>query len=53
MKVCKVNVDEEQSLAQEYSVMSIPTVIVFKNGAEVNRSIGAVDKAELGGIAGV
>ena len=53
VKVCKVNVDEEQSLAQEYSVMSIPTVIVFKNGAEVNRSIGAVDKAELGGIAGV
>ena len=53
VKVCKVNVDEESALAQKYSVMSIPTVIVFKNGSEAGRSVGVVDKAELRGIVGV
>ena len=53
VKVCKVNVDEESALAQKYSVMSIPTVIVFKNGNEAGRSVGVVDKAELRGIVGV
>ncbi len=36
----KVNVDEAQDLAQQYGVMSIPTIIVFKNGQEVERKIG-------------
>ena len=36
----KVNIDEEQELAQKYGVMSIPTVIIFKDGKEVERKVG-------------
>ena len=43
-KVFKVNTDEEEELAMEYGIMSIPCVIAFKDGKEVNRSIGLVDK---------
>jgi len=39
-KIAKLNVDENPQLAQKYGVMSIPTVIVFKNGQEVKRQIG-------------
>ena len=44
IKVGKVNVDEEGSLGQEYSIMSIPAVFVFKNGEVVERLIGAMAK---------
>ena len=47
IKVCKVNVDEQQDIAVKYKVMSIPTLIVFKNGEEVNRSVGVVPKEEI------
>lgn len=53
VKVCKVNVDEESELSHKYSVMSIPTVIVFKGGAEAKKSVGLINKAELCSIAGV
>ena len=43
-KVFKVNTDEAQELAMEYGIMSIPCVIAFKDGKEINRSIGLVDK---------
>ena len=43
-KVFKVNTDDEEELAMEYGIMSIPCVIAFKDGIEVNRSIGLVDK---------
>ncbi|MBQ7920470.1 MAG: thioredoxin [Lachnospiraceae bacterium] len=43
-KVVKVNVDKEQELAETYNVMSIPTLIVFKNGQEVKRSMGFIPK---------
>ncbi len=46
-KIGKVNVDEEQELAMQYNVMSIPTVIVVKNGQEVGRSVGVKPKAAL------
>lgn len=46
-KVCKVNVDDEQELAAKYGVMSIPTVIAFKNGEAVNTSVGLVPKPKL------
>lgn len=36
----KINVDEEQELAEKYGIMSIPAVIVFKNGKEVDRLVG-------------
>lgn len=45
IKVCKINVDEEAELAAQFRIMSIPTLIVFKNGAMVNRSMGAMPKA--------
>jgi len=52
-KVGKVNVDEEMALAQQFSVMSIPTLIVFKGGKEVNRVIGVRGKSELRSLLGV
>lgn len=45
--VGKVNVDDEPALAQEFGVMSIPTLVVLKNGAEVKRSMGVRPKAQL------
>ena len=47
VKVGKVNVDEQPELAGEFGVMSIPTLIVFKNGEEIDRSVGALPKARL------
>ncbi|HIW22005.1 MAG TPA: thioredoxin, partial [Candidatus Dorea intestinavium] len=41
VKICKVNVDEQPELAKEYKVMSIPTLIVFKDGQMVKREVGA------------
>ena len=46
-KVYKVNVDEEEDLARESGVMSIPCVILFKNGEEVTRTIGLKSKEEI------
>lgn len=46
-KVCKVNIDEEQNLAMEYGIMSIPTFLIFKNGKVVNSAVGVRDKQEL------
>ena len=43
-KVFKINTDDEQDLAMEYGIMSIPCVIAFKDGKEINRSVGLVDK---------
>ena len=45
--VGKVNVDEQEELATQYSIMSIPTLIVFKDGKSVRRESGARDKAGL------
>jgi thioredoxin 1 len=42
--VVKVNVDHEQALAQKHGVMSIPTVILFKDGKEVGRQVGFAGK---------
>ena len=50
IKVGKINIDEERDLAIQYDVMSIPTFIVFKNGKEVNRSVGVQDKEEIKGM---
>ena len=40
IKVVKINVDEEQELAMQFGVMSIPTVVLFKDGKEVERLVG-------------
>ncbi len=46
-KVGKINVDENQELAMKYEVMSIPTLIIYKNGKEAKRFVGVRDKKEL------
>ena len=45
--VGKINVDEEPELASEYGVMSIPTLVVLKNGEVVSKSTGARPKAQI------
>lgn len=45
IKVGKVNVDEQPELAAEFGVMSIPTLLVFKDGKLVNQSVGARPKS--------
>ena len=40
VKICKVNVDEEEDLAVRFGVMTIPTVILFKDGQELDKRIG-------------
>lgn len=47
VKVVKINVDELPDLAVKYGVRSIPTLVVIKNGEEVNRSVGLIDKSEM------
>ena len=46
-KVCKIDVDEEGALAQQFGIMSIPTLLVFKNGEVVERSVGVQPKAAI------
>ncbi len=46
-KVYKVNVDQEGDLAIKYGIMSIPALIVFKGGKEVDRMLGAVPKDHI------
>ena len=45
--VASLNVDDSMDIAQEYAVTNIPCLVVFKDGAEVNRSIGVISKEEI------
>ena len=47
IKVAKINVDEAQELAEKYGVMSIPTLVVIKNGEEIKRQVGLASKTEI------
>lgn len=47
IKVGKINVDEQSELAQQFGVMSIPTLVVMKNGEIANKAIGALPKDEI------
>ncbi len=47
IKVCKVNIDEEQELAERFSIMSVPTLLVVKNGKTVNQSVGLKTKNQI------
>lgn len=47
IKVVKINVDEEQELAMQFGVISIPTLVVMKNGKIVNQVTGARPKAQI------
>ena len=50
IKVGKINVDEEPELAAQFGVMSIPTLVVMKNGRIVNQAVGARPKAQILGM---
>ena len=47
IEVVKVNVDDAEEIAMRYRIMSIPTLIFFKNGRMVDRSVGAMPKSQL------
>jgi len=47
IKVAKVNVDEQQELAAQFGIMSIPTIIAFKDGKQHGKSIGVRSKQDL------
>lgn len=47
IKVVKVNVDESQAITTKYQIMSMPTLVVIKDGNEVARSIGIISKSEI------
>lgn len=47
IKVGKINIDEQGDLAAQFGVMSIPTLIVMKNGQIVNKAMGARPKAQI------
>ena len=47
VKVCKVNIDENQALAEKYEVMTIPTFLVIRNGKETGRTIGVQPKEDI------
>ena len=47
VQIGKVNVDEQMDLARQFRVVSIPTLIIFKNGQEVQRMAGVTSKEEL------
>jgi thioredoxin 1 len=47
VKVVKINVDEQPELAQKFDIMSIPTLMVMKDGKVVNKSVGARSKQSL------
>ena len=50
IKVGKVNVDEQEELAMRFGIMSIPTLIVFKNGEVVKKTMGVQPKAAILGL---
>ncbi|RGS73009.1 thioredoxin [Mitsuokella sp. AF21-1AC] len=47
VKVGKINVDEQPELAQQFDIMSIPTLLVFRNGQKVNESVGLIPKEKV------
>lgn len=47
IKVCKVNIDEEQELAKQFNVMSVPTLLVVKDSKVVNQSVGLKTKNQI------
>ena len=47
LKVCRLNTDENQNIAAQYGIQGIPTLIVFKKGEEVGRTVGVMSKEKL------
>ena len=47
IKVCKLNIDENPAVAAKFGVSTIPTLMIFKNGSQVAKSIGAIPMEQL------
>ena len=47
IKVCKINIDENSDLASQFKIMSIPTLVVMKNGEVYKKSVGVISKSEI------
>lgn len=47
VKIGKLNIDENEEIAQKFSVMSIPTLILFKNGEKIDQKVGGGSKASI------
>ncbi|MBQ7478464.1 MAG: thioredoxin [Selenomonadaceae bacterium] len=47
LKVGKINIDEEPELAEQFGIMSIPTLMVFRNGEKIKDSVGVVPKEQI------
>ncbi len=47
VKIVKINVDEQEELSEKFKVESMPTLILFKNGQELNRIVGVKDKESI------
>lgn len=47
IKVCKLNIDDAPEIATEYAIMSIPSIMLFKDGAVMKKKVGAMNKKEL------
>ena len=46
-KVCKVNVDDAPEIAEEFGIMSIPTLLIFENGEVIHKHVGVTEKSVL------
>jgi thioredoxin 2 len=47
VKIAKLNVDDNPKIASQYAIQSIPTMLLFKNGQQVNKLVGALPKNEI------
>ena len=47
VKIVSINIDNNENLAKEYGVMSIPCLVLFEKGKEIDRSVGLISKREL------
>ena len=47
IKVGKINVDEQQELSAQFGIMSIPTLLVFRDGKKISESIGLIPKEQI------
>ena len=47
IKVCKVNVDEAENLVHDFKIVNVPTIVVLKDGKEINKLVGVVPKTAI------
>lgn len=53
VKACKVNVDENETLARRFGIMSIPTILVFRGGELADKAVGVQSVSNLAALAGI